>query len=384
METSTHGGSSENAADIVHFEDPKLEELILNTEQFGTKIDANGDGMLTKEEMSHLYMLDASGMGITSAEGIQYAGFDAGTSVFDFSDNEITDVTPFAEMMENGFHFFTLNLNNNAITDFSPFFGFTMGELNGLRIAGNPADAEQYFTLWEVPNELYLQARPADVEEDIYYSGTHLAILHHFGEVWIDESHGIDFEATDDSMLKIVVVGDYVAVDTRYKEGDTVLYAVHDGVRKAIPVHIGSSDAQVSDVIAEDATVKAELNASQSLMDFLKPDSALWTIKGYNWTSSDENIVRLEQNDAGEWNVIYTGYGTATITGTPNTRANDGTTISLTITVQKPGTSVEEDPQKPQQSDDVGTDEVNATAAFGVMLAAAACGLVLTRKLKSE
>jgi hypothetical protein len=119
-------------------------------------------------------------------------------------------------------------------------------------------------------------------------------------------------------------------------------------------------------------------------MDFLKPDSALWTIKGYNWTSSDENIVRLEQNDAGEWNVIYTGYGTATITGTPNTRANDGTTISFTITVQKPGTSVEEDPQKPQQSDDVGTDEVNATAAFGVMLAAAACGLVLTRKLKSE
>lgn len=69
----------------------------------------------------------AQSMGITSAEGIQYAGFDAGTSVFDFSDNEITDVTPFAEMMENGFHFFTLNLDNNAITDFSPFFGFTMG-----------------------------------------------------------------------------------------------------------------------------------------------------------------------------------------------------------------------------------------------------------------
>lgn len=74
METSTHGGSSENAADIVHFEDPKLEELILNTEQFGTKIDANGDGMLTKEEMSHLHGLNASGMGITSLEGIQYAG----------------------------------------------------------------------------------------------------------------------------------------------------------------------------------------------------------------------------------------------------------------------------------------------------------------------
>lgn len=386
-ETSTNG-SPVDEADIVHFEDPKLEELILNTEQFGTKIDANGDGVLTKEEMSHLYMLDASGMGITSAEGIQYAGYDASASVFDFSDNEITDVTPFAEMMANGFHFYTLNLDDNAITDFSPFFKFDMNALNGLRIAGNPADADQYFTLWDLPSELYLQARPADVEEDIYYSGTHLAILHHFGDVWIDESHGIDFEVADDTMLKIGVVGDFVAVDTLYKEGDTVLYAVHDGVRKAIPVHIGSSDAQVSDVIAEDATVKAELNTAQSLMDFLKPDSALWTINDYNWTSSDENVVRLEQNDAGEWNVVYTGYGTATITGTPNTRANDGTTISFTITVQKPGTSVEEkpqeDPQKPQQGDDVGTDAVNTTTAFGVLMAAAGCGLVLIRKLKSE
>lgn len=178
------------------------------------------------------------------------------------------------------------------------------------------------------------------------------------------------------------------AVCSGDRSGDSVLYAVHDGVRKAIPVHIGSSYAQVSDVIAEDATVKAELNTSQSLMDFLKPDSALWTVNDYNWTSSDENVVRLEQNDAGEWNVIYTGYGTATITGTPNTRANDGTTISFTITVQKPGTSVEEkpqeDPQKPQQSDDVDTDAVNTTAAFGVLMAAAGCGLVLTRKLKSE
>ena len=98
METSTHGGSSENAADIVHFEDPKLEELILNTEQFGYKIDANEDGVLTKEEMSHLHGLDASGMGITSLEGIQYAGHEAGNSIFDFSDNAITDLTPIAEL----------------------------------------------------------------------------------------------------------------------------------------------------------------------------------------------------------------------------------------------------------------------------------------------
>ena len=157
------------------------------------------------------------------------------------------------------------------------------------------------------------------------------------------------------------------------------------GKRPVGPVAVREPE---SDVIAEDATVKAELNTSQSLMDFLKPDSALWTVNDYNWTSSDENVVRLEQNDAGEWNVIYTGYGTATITGTPNTRANDGTTISFTITVQKPGTSVEEkpqeDPQKPQQGDDVDTDAVNTTAAFGVLMAAAGCGLVLTRKLKSE
>ena len=98
----------------------RLQELILNTEQFGYKIDANEDGVLTKEEMSHLYMLDASGMGITSAEGIQYAGFDAGTSVFDFSDNAITDLTPIAELYaaHPDAFFQTIDLCNNQISDF--------------------------------------------------------------------------------------------------------------------------------------------------------------------------------------------------------------------------------------------------------------------------
>lgn len=121
METSTHGGSSKNAADIVHFEDPKLEELILNTEQFGYKIDANEDGVLTKEEMSHLHGLNASGMGITSLEGIQYAGHEAGNSIFDFSDNAITDLTPIAELYaaHPDAFFQTIDLRNNQISDFS-------------------------------------------------------------------------------------------------------------------------------------------------------------------------------------------------------------------------------------------------------------------------
>ena len=149
METSTHGGSSENAADIVHFEDPKLEELILNTEQFGYKIDANEDGVLTKEEMSHLHGLNASGMGITSLEGIQYAGHEAGNSIFDFSDNAITDLTPIAELYaaHPDAFFQTIDLRNNQISDFSALFGMSMNRLNGLAIAGNPAPADHYFTL---------------------------------------------------------------------------------------------------------------------------------------------------------------------------------------------------------------------------------------------
>ena len=157
METSTHGGSSENAADIVHFEDPKLEELILNTEQFGYKIDANEDGVLTKEEMGHLHGLNASGMGITSLEGIQYAGHEAGNSIFDFSDNAITDLTPIAELYaaHPDAFFQTIDLRNNQISDFSALFGMSMNRLNGLAIAGNPAPADHYFTLWGTPDEIF-------------------------------------------------------------------------------------------------------------------------------------------------------------------------------------------------------------------------------------
>ena len=146
METSTHGGSSENAADIVHFEDPKLEELILNTEQFGYKIDANEDGVLTKEEMSHLHGLDASGMGITSLEGIQYAGHEAGNSIFDFSDNAITDLTPIAELYaaHPDAFFQTIDLRNNQISDFSALFGMSMNR----PITISPSGARRMRSFW--------------------------------------------------------------------------------------------------------------------------------------------------------------------------------------------------------------------------------------------
>ena len=119
-EKRTEETADVQTSDIVHFEDPKLEELILNTEQFGYKIDANEDGVLTKEEMSHLHGLNASGMGITSLEGIQYAGHEAGNSIFDFSDNAITDLTPIAELYaaHPDAFFQTIDLRNNQISDF--------------------------------------------------------------------------------------------------------------------------------------------------------------------------------------------------------------------------------------------------------------------------
>lgn len=225
IETSTHGGSSENAADIVHFEDPKLEELILNTEQFGYKIDANEDGVLTKEEMSHLHGLNASGMGITSLEGIQYAGHEAGNSIFDFSDNAITDLTPIAELYaaHPDAFFQTIDLRNNQISDFSALFGMSMNRLNGLAIAGNPAPADHYFTLWGTPDEIFLGTKGSG------YSGCHLAILYHFGgDGNIDETHGIDYIPADDNMLYMGIAGDYVGVYAKEKTGDTILYAEHE------------------------------------------------------------------------------------------------------------------------------------------------------------
>lgn len=156
-EKRTEETADVQTSDIVHFEDPKLEELILNTEQFGYKIDANEDGVLTKEEMSHLHGLNASGMGITSLEGIQYAGHEAGNSIFDFSDNAITDLTPIAELYaaHPDAFFQTIDLRNNQISDFSALFGMSMNRLNGLAIAGNPAPADHYFTLWGTPDEIF-------------------------------------------------------------------------------------------------------------------------------------------------------------------------------------------------------------------------------------
>lgn len=344
METSTHGGSSENAADIVHFEDPKLEELILNTEQFGYKIDANEDGVLTKEEMSHLHGLNASGMGITSLEGIQYAGHEAGNSIFDFSDNAITDLTPIAELYaaHPDAFFQTIDLRNNQISDFSALFGMSMNRLNGLAIAGNPAPADHYFTLWGTPDEIFLGTKGSG------YSGCHLAILYHFGgDGNIDETHGIDYIPADDDMLYMGIAGDYVGVYAKEKSGDTILYAEHEGVRKEVTVHIGSADLSADDVIAQDMVLEAEPGTVENLMNLIGPDEALWTVQGYEWTSSDPAVAEVYEGPNSfwipDWRVGINGYGTTTITGTPGQYVEQDRVIELTITVQEPTTIPEEE-----------------------------------------
>ena len=116
--------------------------------------------------------------------------------------------------------------------------------------------------------------------------------------------------------------------------GETTVYAVHGETKLPIRVVVGRADAQPGDIVAEDAVIKADLGTRQELMDFLKPADALWSVSDYTWHSSDDAIVSVEQDDAGVWYVVYYGYGTVEITGTPKTRT-EAETISFTLTVER-------------------------------------------------
>ena len=72
METSTHGGSSKNAADIVHFEDRKLEELILNDYQMkgGTHL-----GLYNVIRRLEMYFHDQIQISLHSDEGCGFEVF---------------------------------------------------------------------------------------------------------------------------------------------------------------------------------------------------------------------------------------------------------------------------------------------------------------------
>ena len=142
--------------------------------------------------------------------------------------------------------------------------------------------------------------------------------------------------------------------------------------------------------MAEDVVIKADLGTRQELMDFLKPADALWSVSDYTWHSSDDAIVSVEQDDAGVWYVVYHGYGTVEITGTPKTRT-EAETISFTLTVERAdeGESGPNDPQDPDTEEPERGDSPDTAAAAGAgslmcMLAGGMGAAVLQRRKHSR
>ena len=125
-------------------------------------------------------------------------------------------------------------------------------------------------------------------------------------------------------------------------------------------------------------------------MDFLKPADALWSVSDYTWHSSDDAIVSVEQDDAGVWYVVYYGYGTVEITGTPKTRT-EAETISFTLTVERAdeGESGPNDPQDPDTEEPERGDSPDTAAAADAgslmcMLAGGMGAAVLQRRKHSR
>ncbi len=89
--------------------DANLYKILLETG------DANNDGVLTRYEANRITKVNASGLGITSIEGIQY--LNGVCEKLDLSNNNISDISPLAA---GPMYLDELRLNNNYIEDITP------------------------------------------------------------------------------------------------------------------------------------------------------------------------------------------------------------------------------------------------------------------------
>lgn len=362
---------------IVHFADETLQRLV------AAEVDENQDGIVTKEEIQDLYVLDASDMGITSLEGMQFAKLSADAS-FDFSGNEISDFSPIQDLMTSGLVF--IDLSDNQITDFSSLYG-EGGRLWRVSLEGNPAEDEAYLKLFSFPQSVYLKATE---DPSAYEEHTFAELAYTYQGADIAQTLGLTFESEEEDIAYVQKNGISWVVRSGAQCGETTVYAVHGETKLPIRVVVGRADAQPGDIVAEDAVIKADLGTRQKLMDFLKPADALWSVSDYTWHSSDDAIVSVEQDDAGVWYVVYHGYGTVEITGTPKTRI-EAETISFTLTVERAeeGESGPNDPQDPDTEEPERGDSPDTAAAADAgslmcMLAGGMGAAVLQRRKHSR
>ena len=394
---------AEDQSDMVYFEDKTLEKLVLQ------QVDNNGDGKVSKEEMKNLHTLDASGQGIKSLVGMENADLVADPGAgrgYDFSDNQISDISPIIPAIKKNMH---IDLRNNQITDFSLL---SQCNLYSVAYSGNPASADEYFKAWNLPSELYL---PASTDE--HQSMENLMFVNPYGFVEqgdLNAAFGFsDFKSDDESIARFGFTGVDNFLIAGKKAGETNVYIYHGNEKHTIHVHVGNPEATVGDVVAKDTNVKVNINARQNILDFLEPDSALWTVSNYTWESSDEKVIKVDGDE-----LVFAGDGQATITGTPKAATyslNENGVISFTITVdinkqqtpsqsetstpskeetqpsqsvqEKPTTTTQTDqPQETQVQKDVPqTSDTSLPYLYGgLLLASVGCVMINRRKLMKK
>lgn len=290
---------AEDQTDTIYFEDKTLEQLVLQ------KVDNNGDGKVSKDEMKYLHTLDASGQGIKSLVGMEYANLvgDPGAGRgYDFSDNQITDFSLLSQC-----------------------------NLYSVAYSGNPASADEYFKAWNLPSDIYFSASTDDEQSSM----ENLMYVNPYGFVEqgdLNAAFGFsDFTSDDESIAHFGFTGVDNFLIAGEKVGETNVYIYHGNEKHTIRVHVGNPNATVSDVVAKDTSVKVDAHTRQNILDFLEPDSALWTVSDYTWESSNEEVIKVDGDE-----LVFVGNGQATITGTPKTKTyslNENGVISFTITV---------------------------------------------------
>lgn len=255
---------AKDQSDMVYFEDKTLEKLVLQ------QVDNNGDGKVSKEEMKNLHTLDASGQGIKSLVGMENADLVADPGAgrgYDFSDNQITDFSLLSQC-----------------------------NLYSVAYSGNPASADEYFKAWNLPSELYL---PSSTDE--HQSMENLMFVNPYGFVEqgdLNAAFGFsDFKSDDESIARFGFTGVDNFLIAGKKAGETNVYIYHGNEKHTIHVHVGNPEATVGDVVAKDTNVKVNINARQNILDFLEPDSALWTVSNYTWESSDEKVIKVDGDE---------------------------------------------------------------------------------------
>jgi|GEM_PF-2309451 len=138
---------------------------------------------------------------------------------------------------------------------------------------------------------------------------------------------GVTFESSDETVVKVDENGNIEAVG----EGTatiTVTSEYDESIKETVTVTVKKPDVPVKDIVVEEDAFELEIGGKDKINVTVTPDDA--TDKGVTFESSDETVVRVDENG----NIEAVGEGTATITVT--SEYDESIKETVTVTVKKP------------------------------------------------